>query len=151
MGLGRSGMATARALQHGGATVLAWDDSDSRRADAKNDGIPIADLNAVDWSGIDALVLSPGIPHSHPAPHPVAARARSAACRIIGDIELLVRAQPEARTIGVTGTNGKSTTTTLIGHLLSQAGVPVQIGGNLGTPALELEPLGPDGTYVIEM
>jgi UDP-N-acetylmuramoylalanine--D-glutamate ligase len=151
MGLGRSGMATARALLRGGATVLAWDDSDARRTDAKNDGIPIVDLNAVDWSGIEALVLSPGIPHSHPAPHPVAARARSAACRIIGDVELLVRAQPEARYIGVTGTNGKSTTTTLIGHVLSQAGVPVQIGGNLGTPALELEPLGRDGTYVIEM
>ncbi len=151
MGLGRSGMATARALLRGGATVLAWDDSASRRDDASGDGIPIADLTGADWSGIEALVLSPGIPHSHPAPHPVAARARSVDCRIIGDIELLVRAQPEARYIGVTGTNGKSTTTTLIGHLLSQAGLPVQIGGNLGTPALELEPLGPDGTYVIEM
>ncbi len=151
MGLGRSGMATARALLRGGATALAWDDSAARRADAESDGIPIVDLRGVDWSGIEALVLSPGIPHSHPAPHRVAAGARAAKCRIIGDIELLVRAQPEARTIGITGTNGKSTTTTLIGHLLSQTGAPVQIGGNLGTPALELEPLGRDGTYVIEM
>ncbi|MDH3702607.1 MAG: UDP-N-acetylmuramoyl-L-alanine--D-glutamate ligase [Alphaproteobacteria bacterium] len=151
MGLGRSGMATARALLRGGATVLAWDDSAARRDDAGGGAIPVADLNGVDWSGIDALVLSPGIPHSHPAPHPVAACARSADCRIIGDIELLVRALPDARYIGVTGTNGKSTTTTLIGHLLSQAGLEVQIGGNLGTPALELEPLGRGGTYVIEM
>lgn len=156
MGLGRSGMTTARALLQGGAEVLAWDDAPSRRDSARRDGVPVAapndaDWADADWSEIEALVLSPGIPHSHPKAHPAAAAAKAAGRPIIGDIELLARAQPDARYIGITGTNGKSTTTSLIGHLLREAGMQVEIGGNLGTPALELAPLGQAGTYVIEM
>ncbi|HZB93210.1 MAG TPA: UDP-N-acetylmuramoyl-L-alanine--D-glutamate ligase, partial [Stellaceae bacterium] len=101
--------------------------------------------------GAAALVLSPGIPHRFPAPHPVAAEARAAGAEIIGDIELLARARPEATYVAVTGTNGKSTTTALIGHILKAAGRTVETGGNLGTPALALAPLGPGGIYVLEL
>jgi UDP-N-acetylmuramoylalanine--D-glutamate ligase len=97
------------------------------------------------------LVLSPGIPHTHPAPHPVVARARAAGAEIIGDIELLARTQREAAYIGITGTNGKSTTTALLGHIMSANGRDVAVGGNLGTPALSLEEIGAGGSYVLEM
>ncbi|MBI1205693.1 MAG: UDP-N-acetylmuramoyl-L-alanine--D-glutamate ligase [Azospirillum sp.] len=151
MGLGRSGLATAWTLARSGAQVWAWDDDPARREAAVIRGIPIKDLHSCDFSELVLLVLSPGIPLTHPAPHPVAARARAAEIPIIGDIELLGRAQHEARTIGITGTNGKSTTTALIGHILKYAGQPVEVGGNLGTPALELAPLGANGSYVLEM
>ena len=151
MGLGRSGLATARALALGGATVLAWDDNGERRADAARDGVATTALSDEMWSGIDALVLSPGIPHTHPTPHPVATQARDAGVEIIGDIELLGREQTEARFIGITGTNGKSTTTALIGHIFEIAGKPAQVGGNLGRPALDLDPLDAQGHYILEM
>ncbi|MCG8544163.1 MAG: UDP-N-acetylmuramoyl-L-alanine--D-glutamate ligase [Alphaproteobacteria bacterium] len=151
MGLGKSGLVSARALLRGGATVLAWDDGAESRDAAAAEGIPVVDLVAAPFEPVDALVLSPGIPHTFPTPNPVAVRARDAGCRIIGDIELLARAQPAAHFIGITGTNGKSTTTALIGHILSQAGRTVEIGGNLGMPALDLAPLDADGSYVIEM
>jgi UDP-N-acetylmuramoylalanine--D-glutamate ligase len=149
LGLARSGLAAARALAAGGAEILAWDDNPGVR-EAVAAEIPLADLAQVDWKHIPALVLSPGIPHSFPAPHPAVIRARAAGTEIIGDIELLGRAQPEARYVGITGTNGKSTTTALIGHILAAAGRRVEIGGNLGTPALTLAPLGSEGTYVLE-
>lgn len=151
MGLGKSGLATARALLAGGATVLAWDDGEPARRAAAAAGIPLADLREADPAGVEALLLSPGIAHTHPAPHPAAARARAAGLPIIGDVELLYRARPDARFVGITGTNGKSTTTTLIGHVLAGAGRKVQVGGNLGTPVLTFEPLGEDGIYVLEM
>jgi UDP-N-acetylmuramoylalanine--D-glutamate ligase len=96
-------------------------------------------------------VLSPGIPHTYPTPHPIAALARNASIEIIGDIELLARSCREARYVGVTGTNGKSTTTALIGHILQEASRTVAVGGNLGTPVLALPPLGAEGIYVLEM
>ncbi len=151
MGLGKSGMAAAKALLKSGAEVWAWDDDAGRRAEAERVGIPIVDLAKKDLKGATTLVLSPGIPHTHPRPHRVAARARAAGLEIICDVELLGRSQPAAAYVGVTGTNGKSTTTALIGHVLSLAGRPVQVGGNLGTPALELEPLDEGGIYVLEM
>ena len=151
MGLGKSGLATARALKHSGADVIAWDDQAVRREAAAKEGIRIADLVKEAWEGIAFLVLSPGIPHSFPAPHPVAKRARDAGCPILGDIELLARASSKARYVGITGTNGKSTTTSLIGHILTQTGRHAAVGGNLGTPALEFEPMSEDGFYVIEM
>jgi len=151
LGLGKSGLSAARALMKSGADVRAWDDSENSRAAAAAEGIPLVDLSTCDWRELTSLVISPGIPHSHPAPHPVAALARQHNCEIIGDIELLARAQPAAGYLGVTGTNGKSTTTALIGHILETAGRQVQTGGNLGTPALELEPLESGGTYVLEM
>jgi UDP-N-acetylmuramoylalanine--D-glutamate ligase len=151
LGLARSGLAAALALGAGGARVQAWDDAAERRAAAVERGIPIRDPASIDWQGIAALVLSPGIPHTYPKPHPAAAAARAASVPIVGDIELLVRSVPAARYVGVTGTNGKSTTTALIGHILKASGRKVEVGGNLGTPVLSFEPLQRDGVYVLEM
>jgi UDP-N-acetylmuramoylalanine--D-glutamate ligase len=151
MGLGKSGLAAARALIAGDAEVWAWDDSAGRRETAAAAGIPLVDLYRQDLHGAATLVLSPGIPHEFPAPHPVARRAREAGLEIIGEVELLARSQPEATYVGITGTNGKSTTTALIGHILGLTHHAVQVGGNLGTPALALDPLGEGGVYVLEM
>jgi UDP-N-acetylmuramoylalanine--D-glutamate ligase len=150
LGLARSGLAAARALAAGGAEVLAWDDKPGVR-EALAGEVALVDLAAADWRAIAALVLSPGIPHSFPAPHPAVLRARDAGAEIVGDIELLGRAQPSAHYLGITGTNGKSTTTALLGHILAAAGRRVEVGGNLGTPALSLAPLAADGTYVVEL
>ncbi|MDB5407485.1 MAG: UDP-N-acetylmuramoyl-L-alanine--D-glutamate ligase [Rhodospirillales bacterium] len=151
LGLGRSGLVAARALAAGGARVMAWDDAAATRDKAAAAGVAIVDLATADLAGMAALVLSPGIPHTHPAPHPVVVRAREAGAEIIGDIELLARTQREAAMVGITGTNGKSTTTSLIAHIVGSAGRQVAVGGNLGTPALSLAPLGSDGIYVLEM
>jgi UDP-N-acetylmuramoylalanine--D-glutamate ligase len=151
MGLGRSGLASARALKAAGARVMAWDDDADRRARAEAEDIPVVDLVEADLTGVRAVIWSPGIPHTHPTPHPVATRARAAGAALICDVELLLGAQPASFVIGVTGTNGKSTTTSLIGHILAQAGHAVQVGGNLGRPVLDLEPMGPFGTYVLEL
>ena len=150
-GLGRSGIAAAQALKAGGAEVWAWDDSEGARSVAKAAGLPLRDLLLCDWRLPEALVLSPGIPMTHPAPHAVVERAQASDCPILGDIELLSRTQSEASYVGITGTNGKSTTTALLGHIFKTAGGIVEIGGNLGTPALGLEPLGREGTYVLEL
>jgi UDP-N-acetylmuramoylalanine--D-glutamate ligase len=151
LGLGKSGLAAAAALTRGGAAVMAWDDNEAKRTAAAAAGIAIVDLRSADLGGMASLVLSPGIPHTYPTPHPVVTRARDAGAEIIGDIELLARTQREAGYIGITGTNGKSTTTALIGHILALAGRKVAVGGNLGTPALSLEPLGNGAFYVLEM
>ncbi|MDE3016290.1 MAG: UDP-N-acetylmuramoyl-L-alanine--D-glutamate ligase, partial [Pseudomonadota bacterium] len=140
-GLGKAGEATVASLLAGGAEVFSWDD----RATGTEH------YNEWPWKELKALILSPGVPLTHPKPHPVAALAQRHDCPVIGDIELLYRAQPEARYIGITGTNGKSTTTTLIAHILKTAGLNVEVGGNLGTAALSLAPLGEDGIYVIEL
>jgi len=150
LGLGRSGRAAAHALAAGGAEALAWDDSEKTRAALAGE-VTLRDPAQLDWREIAALVLSPGIPHSFPRPHPAVTSARAAGVPVIGDIELLGRAQPAARFIGITGTNGKSTTTALISHILATAGETVEIGGNLGPPALGLAPLAAGGTYVLEM
>ncbi|MGE0736668.1 MAG: UDP-N-acetylmuramoyl-L-alanine--D-glutamate ligase [Alphaproteobacteria bacterium] len=151
MGLGESGLATARALVRSGADVMAWDDDAGIRIKAEHDGVPIADLNACDFNEVRTLVLSPGIPHTYPQPHQVAARALQAKAEIVCDIELLARTQTEATYIGITGTNGKSTTTTLIGHILTKAGRAPEVGGNLGPAVLAMRPLGRNGYYVLEM
>ena len=151
LGLARSGLVAARALAASGARVVAWDDGEKGRAAGEAAGLTLANLatsEPLDWA---ALVMSPGIPLTHPAPHPVASRATAAGIEVIGDIELLGRAGTGARFRGITGTNGKSTTTALIGHILAAAGLPSAVGGNLGIPALSLPELGPDGQYVIEM
>lgn len=150
-GLGGSGRATAHALLAGGATVTAWDDNADSRTEAANENIPLADLTTSDWAGISALVLSPGIPLTHPAPHPVVLCARGAGRPVIGDIELLAENCDSAVLIGITGTNGKSTTSALIHHVLKDFGVAVQIGGNFGPPALGLTPTGPQDTVVLEL
>ena len=131
MGLGLSGLVAGEALCAGGAEVLAWDDNADRRAAAEARGIPVASLRDIDWSMVEVLILSPGIPHTYPQPNLVAQAAKDAGVEIVGDIELLVRARPEARYIGITGTNGKSSTTALIGHILETVGMPSAVGGNL--------------------
>ena len=148
VGLARSGLAAARALQAGGARVAAWDDSAAKRASV---GLPMVDPQTADWQSFAAVVLSPGIPLTHPAPHPVVLRAADAQVDVIGDIELLLREGLDAMLVGVTGTNGKSTTTALIGHVLAAAGRRVQVGGNIGAPVLDLDPLGRGGVYVVEL
>jgi UDP-N-acetylmuramoylalanine--D-glutamate ligase len=150
-GLGGSGLATGRALVASGAKVSAWDDDPRRRLAAGKIGVPLLDLYRASWARIGGLVLAPGIPLTHPAPHPVVELAQKAHCPVIGDIELFAEAAPAAVVIGITGTNGKSTTTALVGHVLQGAGRAVQVGGNLGTPALALEPLPDDGAYVLEL
>lgn len=151
LGLGISGRAAAKALAAAGRPVCAWDDKAEARAAAAADGFPIVDPERWDVAAATALILSPGIPHTHPKPHPVVARARDAGCPIIGEGELLAGACPRATFAGITGTNGKSTTTALLGHILHVAGRRCEVGGNLGTPMLMLEPLRAGEIYVIEM
>jgi len=153
-GLGGSGLASASALLAGGADVVGWDDSTDTVAKAISAGIPTADLRQIDWSRIAALVLAPGVPLTHPAPHWSVGLARSAAVEVIGDIELFCRERranvPDAPFVAITGTNGKSTSTALVGHLLKGADYDVQIGGNIGTAILSLEPPRAGRVHVIE-
>ncbi|TVR98787.1 MAG: UDP-N-acetylmuramoyl-L-alanine--D-glutamate ligase [Rhodospirillales bacterium] len=151
LGLGRSGLAAAAALTAAGKDVVAWDDSEPARAAAARQGVPLGPLAEHDLAEASALVLSPGIPHTHPAPHPVVRRAREAGVPVIGDVELLLRAIGGAKVVGITGTNGKSTTTALVGHILTAAGCSVAVGANIGVPALSLPALGPGGIYVLEL
>jgi UDP-N-acetylmuramoylalanine--D-glutamate ligase len=151
LGLGKSGLSAARALHDCGADVRAWDDDPARRAAAQDDGTAVVDLAEADLEGVPTLLLSPGIPHTYPQPHPVVTRARAAGCEIVCDIELLARTERDAVYIGVTGTNGKSTTTALIGHILLKLGKRAVIGGNIGAPALSLAPMGDGGIYVLEL
>jgi UDP-N-acetylmuramoylalanine--D-glutamate ligase len=153
-GLGGSGLASASALLAGGADVIGWDDSAESVVKATSAGIPTADLREVDWSRVAALVLAPGVPLTHPAPHWSAALAHAAGVEVIGDIELFCRQRrliaPTAPFVAITGTNGKSTTTALTAHLLRSAGHDAQMGGNIGTAILSLEPLDEGRAYVIE-
>ncbi len=150
-GLGRSGLVTSLALVESDAEVSAWDDDEEARDRAADEGVPLVDLYKCDWSEHTTLVLSPGIPLHHPEPHPIVKMARDANVEIIGDTEILARTQRDAAFIGITGTNGKSTTTALLGHIMQVSGREAEIGGNLGIPALDLEPMSGDGTYVLEM
>jgi len=157
-GLARTGISAARSLLKGGAEIVAWDDAAGRRAEAAaqfGGRLQLEDPAVLDWRSISFLVLSPGVPLHHPAPHPAVLAARQAGCEIVGDVELFLRARRDrfasAKLVLVTGTNGKSTTTALIGHLAREAGLAVQVGGNIGTAVLDLEELGSGGVYVVEM
>jgi UDP-N-acetylmuramoylalanine--D-glutamate ligase len=154
-GLGGSGLASCHALKAGGAEVIAGDDSAENIAKAAQAGFITADLRQVDWSGFAALVLTPGAPLTHPAPHWSAVAARQAGVEVIGDIELFCRERkrhaPDAPFVAITGTNGKSTTTALIAHLMRVAGYDTQMGGNIGTAILSLEPPRKGRVHVIEM
>ncbi|RKQ71715.1 UDP-N-acetylmuramoylalanine--D-glutamate ligase [Litorimonas taeanensis] len=156
-GLGRSGITAALSLQAGGATVLAWDDREEARQSAESQGVDIADISQSDWSQIDALVLSPGVPHILPEPHWSAALATQADVPIICDIEIFARevaAVPEEnrpKIIAITGTNGKSTTTALIGHILNSCGKDAQIGGNIGRGVLDLDRMHSGSYFVVEL
>ncbi|RAU22910.1 UDP-N-acetylmuramoyl-L-alanine--D-glutamate ligase [Paramagnetospirillum kuznetsovii] len=151
MGLGKSGTATARALLASGAGIMAWDDNDGARRMGAEDGLPIGDLMVMNIAKADLLVWSPGIPHTHPQPHPVAVKAKAANVPMVCDVELLALAKPEHRFLAVTGTNGKSTTTTLLTHVFQASGHPAAAGGNLGTAALDMPELPGDGRYVLEL
>src|ERR1700741_822749 len=154
-GLGGSGLASARALQAGGADVIAGDDGVEKLIEAIAAGIATADLRTISWAGISALVLTPGAPLTHPAPHWTVGLARAAGVEVIGDIELFCRERqrhaPDAPFVAITGTNGKSTTTALIAHLTRVAGYDTQMGGNIGTAILSLEPPRKGRVHVIEM
>ena len=154
-GLGGSGLVSASALLAGGADVVGWDDNAETVAKATGAGIPTADLRQIDWSRIAALVLAPGVPLTYPAPHWTVGLARAAAVEVIGDIELFCRERrrhaPDAPFVAITGTNGKSTTTALTAHLVGAAGYDAQMGGNIGTAILSLEPPGRGRVHVIEV
>jgi UDP-N-acetylmuramoylalanine--D-glutamate ligase len=153
-GLGGSGLAAASALLAGGADAIAFDDDAASVAKAKAAGIPVADLRSVDWTKIAALILAPGVPLTHPAPHWVVQLAKKAGVEIIGDIELFCRERrlraPDTPFVAITGTNGKSTTTALIAHLAAAAGMDAQLGGNIGTAILSLTPPRAGRVHVIE-
>jgi UDP-N-acetylmuramoylalanine--D-glutamate ligase len=149
LGLARSGLATVTALVASGAEVTAWDSNEDAREKAT--GVVVADPLAIDLAGFDAIVVSPGVPLNR---HPIAAKAREAGVPIIGDIELFAQARasfPPHRVVGITGTNGKSTTTALVHHILQAAGVPTTMGGNIGLPILAQDRLPEGGVYVLEL
>jgi len=154
-GLARSGLAACRALLAGGAAVVAADDAAQGRDAAAAAGVPVQDLRAADWSRFAALVLAPGVPLTHPEPHWTVAEARAAGVEIIGDIELFCRERArscsDAPFVAITGTNGKSTTTALIAHILRSAGRDAQMGGNIGTAILDLAPPAKTRVHVVEM
>jgi len=153
-GLGGSGLSTARALVAGGAEVSAWDDNPHARERAEAAGVALVDLSQADWRGFRVFVLAPGVPLTHPKPHWTVNLADDAGVPIIGDIELFVRERgaraPEAPFVAITGTNGKSTTTALIAHVLKEAGRDVALGGNIGVPVLDLPPPAAQRVHVVE-
>ena len=181
LGLARSGLATVEALLASGARVTAWDDDQGARqklslspfggegdvverpdspspsplrnssSPLKGRGLEIADFTGADLAQFDSIVVTPGLPLNR---HPIARRAAEAGVEIIGDIELFARARPDLpphKVVGITGTNGKSTTTALVHHILQTAGVPSLMGGNIGLPILAQEPLPEGGVYVLEL
>ena len=152
-GLARSGLACAEALRLGGAQVFAWDDSDGAVAAAKAANLPAADLRGIDFTTLDSLVLSPGVPLTHPEPHWTVQKARAASLEIIGDTEVFQRevAGTGARIVAITGTNGKSTTTALIGHIFKTLGCDVDVGGNIGTAVFLMRPPVKNRIYVLEL
>lgn len=153
-GLGGSGLATAAALVAGGAEVVAWDDNPDSVAAAAQAGITTTNLRGVDWGGFSSLVLSPGVPLTHPKPHWSVELARGTGVEVIGDVELFARERtaraPDAPFVAITGTNGKSTTTALTAHILAAAGRDTQMGGNIGRAVMTLDDLRSDRFYVVE-
>ncbi len=157
-GLARTGLGAVRALVAGGTRVIAWDDDSNARDLGGQEGAELMPWREWPWENIAALILSPGVPLTHPKPHGVVEHANRAKVRIIGDVELFaheIRPDPngtaKAPVIAITGTNGKSTTTALVGHILTQCGFDAQIGGNIGKSVLELSPPSAKTIYVLEM
>ncbi|MBG1231957.1 UDP-N-acetylmuramoyl-L-alanine--D-glutamate ligase [Aestuariivirga litoralis] len=152
-GLARSGISCATALNLGDAEVFAWDDSDPAVEKAKAEGLSITNLHNVDFKTLDALVLSPGVPLTHPAPHWTVIKAQQAGIEIIGDTEIFARELNAAgsKLVAITGTNGKSTTTALTGHVLKSAGLDVDVGGNIGLAVFNLREPAPGRIYVLEL
>ena len=156
-GLARTGLAAARALIAGGAQVALWDERPEGRAAAAAQGLPLVDLSTADWSQFAALMLSPGVPLTHPEPHWTVAKAKAAGVEILGDIELFARTVNAAtehkrpKIVAITGTNGKSTTTALIAHICAEAGRDTRMGGNIGVGVLDLEDMHGGAVYVLEL
>lgn len=151
MGLGVTGLSICKALREADAHLCAWDDQEEARSKASQKDIPLVNLYEADFSEIDYLLWSPGIPAYFPETHPIITKANAHQTVIATDIDILALSQPQARYVCITGTNGKSTTTALIHHILEQSGLKTSCGGNLGTAALTLDPLGADGVYVLEL
>lgn len=161
LGLGRSGLATARALAAGGAEPLLWDDSPEARAKAEGEGLVLHDLGrAGAFEGVAALIVSPGIPHLYPQPHKLILRAYEAGVPVDNDIGLFFRSwaaegfdhlDPVPKVVAVTGSNGKSTTTALIHHILAEAGRPTQMAGNIGRGVLDIAPPQAGEVVVLEL
>jgi UDP-N-acetylmuramoylalanine--D-glutamate ligase len=154
-GLGASGFAVARALMDGGAHVTVWDDGEAQRTKANEVGLTLVDPRSEGLEGNAALILAPGIPLTHPEPHEVVRLAQAAGVPILGDVELFhheVRnLNPDAKIVAITGTNGKSTTTALIGHMVTANGRRAEVGGNIGKAVFDLEMPRSDTVYVIEV
>jgi UDP-N-acetylmuramoylalanine--D-glutamate ligase len=156
-GLGRTGLTAARALVAGGAKVALWDDKAPSREAAAAEGFALVDLKTADWSQFSALLLSPGVPLTHPEPHWTVLKAQAAGVEIVGDIELFARtvnAAPEhkrPKVVAITGTNGKSTTTALIDHICRSAGKDARVGGNIGIGVLGLADMHGGAVYVLEV
>ena len=157
-GLARSGLSAIQALRAGGANVFAWDDAEAARLMAVQKGAMVGPWERWPWADLKAFILSPGVPLTHPEPHAIVSCAAQAHVEIIGDLELFARTiRPDRHAIGlapvivITGTNGKSTTTALIGYILQACGFDAQVGGNIGKPALELAAPGAKTIYVLEV
>ena len=151
-GLGISNLAAIRALRAEGVAVIAGDDQPERLAAAQEAGAEtLAAFADQDFTRFACLVLAPGVPLTHPEPHPVVAKAQAAGIEILCDLEILHRAGHGRRTIGITGTNGKSTTTVLVAHILNACGIQAVAGGNIGIAALAMDLPGSDGVFVLEM
>jgi UDP-N-acetylmuramoylalanine--D-glutamate ligase len=156
-GLARSGLTAARALKAARAEVVVWDEKPEARQAAAAEGFVLEDLSSSDWFGLAALMLSPGVPLTHPKPHWTVEKAKAAGVEIVGDIELFARAIAAApahkrpKVVAITGSNGKSTTTALVGHVCRQAGRDVRIGGNIGVGVLGLEDMHGGAVYVLEL
>ena len=150
-GLARTGLAAVHALSASGAKVAAWDDSAERRADAVDH---TTNLYTADFTNLDALLLAPGVPLTHPKPHALVVKAHKSETPLISDLDVFEMARPELpahHVVAITGTNGKSTTTSLIGHMIDTCGGPAAVGGNIGKGVLALDPLPKDGVYVFEL
>ncbi len=151
LGLARSGMAAVESLLASGAQVTAWDSREEPRRALEGRGVELADPLGLDLTGFDGVVVSPGVPLNN---HPIAGHAAAFGVPVIGDIELFALARPSLpphRVVGITGTNGKSTTTALVHHIIQSAALPVRMGGNIGLPILSQKPLDAGGVYVLEL
>ena len=156
-GLGRTGLTAARALKAGGAEVVLWDEKAASREAAAAEGFPLVDLSQADWSNYAALLLSPGVPLTHPVPHWTVDKAKASGVEILGDIELFARTVNAAvdhkrpKVAAITGSNGKSTTTALLGHVCARAGKDTRVGGNIGFGVLGLDNMHGGAVYVLEL
>ncbi len=151
LGMGASGLSVTKALTKAGVKVYGWDDKEEGRANGRKAGAEMTELTGDVLHGCDCLVVAPGVPLNHPEPHPVVDKARELGVEIIGDVEIFYRCKPDRKIIALTGTNGKSTTTTLITHILKECGIKAALAGNIGLPVLDMKLPAKDGVVVLEL